>query len=89
MHWVLLHLIEDAALEDVAEEALVGVLEALKVALERFSFHLEHLNLAKRQGCVEPITDLIQVKDLPVDILDIEILDQANVLIFLDSKRVG
>ena len=89
MHWVLLHLIEDAALEDVAEEALVGVLEALKVALEGFSFHLEHLNLAKGQGCVEPITDLIQVKDLPIDILDVKILDEANVLIFLDSKRVG
>lgn len=59
MHWVLLHLIEDAALEDVAEEALVGVLEALEVALEGFSFHLEHLNLAKCQRCVEPITDLI------------------------------
>ena len=85
MHWVLLHLIEDAALEDVAEEALVCLLEALKVVLEGFSFCLEHLNFAKRQSCVKPIADLIQIKDLPIDFFEVKVLDEPYVLIFFDS----
>ena len=85
MHWVLLHLVEDMALENVAEEAVVGFLEALKVVLEDIVLRLKHLHLAQRQVRIEPVVDLVELEDLAVDLLHFEISDQVGDIVFADG----
>lgn len=47
MHWVLLHLIEDVALEDVAEEAVMSFLQAIEVVHEYKIIGLENRYFAQ------------------------------------------
>ena len=47
MHRVLLHLSESVALENVAEEAVMSFLEALKIILKDLIISLKHLHLAE------------------------------------------
>ena len=49
MHWVLLHLVENIALENVTEEAVVSLLQTLKVMLENVVLGLKHLHFPQRQ----------------------------------------
>ena len=87
MHRVLLHLVEDISLENVAEEALVGLLEALKVILECLGLSLEHPHFSERQSGVQSVADLIEVEDLLVDVLRVEVFHQIGVFVFLDRQR--
>ena len=59
MYRVLLHLVENASLENVAKEALMSFLQALEVILKGFSLCLENLYFAKSQCSVQAIAYLI------------------------------
>lgn len=85
MHRVLLHLVEDIALEYVAEEALMGLLETLEVILEGLSFSLEQPHFSEGQSSVQSVADLIEVEDLLVDVLRVEVFHQIGVFVFFDS----
>ena len=77
------------SLEDVAQESIVSLLEALEIVLEDFVFRLEHLHLSQRQCRIQPVLDLIQVEDLPIDHFNVQVFDQSGEVVLAQRQRVG
>ena len=89
MDRVLLHLAVSMPLENVAQEPIMSLFEALEVVLEDFVLCLQHLHLSQRQRRVQPVLDLVQVEDLPVDHFNVQVFDQTGEVVFAERERVG
>ena len=59
MDRVLLHLAVSMSLENVAQESIMSLFEALEVVLEDFVLSLQYLHLSQRQRRVQPVLDLV------------------------------
>ena len=84
-----MHLAVSMPLENVAQESIVSLFEELEVVLEYFVLRLEHLHLSQRQRRIQPVLDVIQVEDLPVDHLNIQVFDQPSEVVLAERQRVG
>lgn len=85
---ILLHLSKAVALDDEAEEAVVGLFEALEIVLEYFVLGFEHLNFPEGESSVEAVRYLIQVEHLLVYRLDVQPLDQRCQVFFGEGERM-
>ena len=67
MDRVLLHLAVSMPLENVAQESIVSLLEALEIVLEDLIVSFEHLDFTECQRCIMPVLNLVEVKDVPIN----------------------
>ena len=76
-------------LENIAQESIMSLFEALEVVLEDFVLRLETLYLPQRQRRIQPVLYVIQVEDLPIDHLNVQVFDQPGEVVLAERQRVG
>ena len=76
-------------LENIAQESIMSLFEALEVVLEDFVLRLETLHLPQSQRRIQPVLYVIQVEDLPIDHLNVQVFDQSGEVVFAERQRVG